>query len=82
MTDNTVGENPYPMNPHSEIPVTIESAASRRAEIVGLLARAYLRLRSRESCAGSADLSSAQSEQSLEHVSETRLCGSQKERIA
>jgi len=82
MTDNTVGGNPFPMNPHSETPATIESTAARRAQIVGILASAYLRLRSRETCAAVADLSAASGDHSLEQISETRLCGSQKERIA
>lgn len=69
------------MNPTTEETVTVDPP-ERRAEIVRLLARAYLRLRSRESRSGAADLSAAQADQSLEPVSETRLCGSQKERIA
>jgi len=59
---------------------TNSAFASHRAEIVGLLARGYLRLRSREICSGGGDLSAASCEQSLEPVSETRLCGSQKEK--
>jgi hypothetical protein len=53
----------------------------RRAEVVAILARGYLRFRSSNFAVGGKDLSAVNREQSLEPGANPRLHGSQKERM-
>jgi len=57
------------------------SPAERFSEITTLLARGFLRLRSRGICVGSLALSAVNGEEILEPVANPRLHGAQKERI-
>ncbi len=69
------------MNPIND-EIVLDSANECRAEIITLLARGFLRLRSRQSCSGAEDLSADTGDQNLEVSGPQSVCGLQKERTA